>query len=166
MKKQNFIIAVLFVMALSSAAAALSEPMIFPKEGQSSEQQTQDKTACESWAKDETKVDVGYVKAKIEMAEAQGGTTSRDSTGKTIFKAAAAGAAFGAIDKNIDNKVGSGATKGVLAGAIVARNNKKEAANEQAAQQNAAEINNLLAQYDQYMRALSVCMDAKGYSVK
>ena len=41
-----------FIMAMSSLSNAQSELMVFPKDGQSKEEQAKDTTSCKSWAKD------------------------------------------------------------------------------------------------------------------
>jgi hypothetical protein len=161
-------IVVLTVLAAQSAFS-VSEPIVFPKEGQSREQQTADKQYCSGWAKDETGVDPSYVKAKLEMTNdnvANAASGDQPRFGRRMMRGAALGAAMGGIDDGIDNNVGKRAVQGVVLSGSRTRQDRKQYQKEKQLEGHLQKKIELEEQYDKYMRAFSVCMDAKGYSVK
>ena len=160
----------MFVAFTATMALADKGPFIFPKEGQSQEQLTQDKSYCESWAQDESGIDPKVVLAKKEMVkEEEEEARQLNKGGKflgSLVKGAAAGAATGALDKAIDNEVGSGAAKGTVIGGIFGYEKIKAEEKEIKKDTRQSTKEELAEQYDSYLRAFSVCMEAKGYHVK
>lgn len=150
-------------------AAAENEPIIFPKEGQSKEQLAQDKTYCKGWAQEETGIDPETVQLKIENIEEETVTEKQTTMGgllEGIVKGAATGAAVGAIEQNIDNEVGSDAVKGAVLGGIMKHEKQVDKKEEIAYRKDTLEKEDLEEAYGRYMRAFTVCLEAKGYAVK
>jgi hypothetical protein len=143
--------------------------MIFPKNGQTQQQQMADKTECKAWATNETGINPDYVRAKIDalnenMANQSAGKSS--GLGGKIIRGAALGAAMGGLDDAIDSEAGAGAAKGAVLMASKGRQEQQKAQQQAAVDSQYAQREQLEQQYDTYSRAFSVCMDAKGYSVK
>jgi len=168
-KKYIFLIAATLSVLITQSAFSLTEPMIFPKEGQSREQKFQDKQYCSSWAEDETGVDPSYLKAKLEMTNdnvANAASGGKPSFGRRVIRGAAMGAAMGGLDNAIDNNVGKRAAQGAVLMGAKTRQDKKQYYQQQQLNSQLQKKQYLEEQYDQYIRAFSVCMDAKGYSVR
>lgn len=141
---------------------------IFPKNGQSAEQQQKDEYACYSWAVSQTGFDPTKVQAAAPVAapvqqEPQGPSTAGSTVG-----GAAAGATIAAIG---GHDTGNGAAKGAAIGFLAGRiRHREEAAHEQAeeqqAEQKAAQAQKASnAQVTDYNKARNVCLEAKGYTV-
>lgn len=140
-----------------SAPLRADELMIYPKEGQSPEQQEKDKFECYSWAKNESGFDPmappTATEAPPQQQARQGGA----------LRGAARGAAVGAIIDDSD-----GAKKGAWAGAAVGgmRSQDQKRKEAQAQQQWEQEQQQIYAEKrDRYNRAYSVCLEARDYSV-
>jgi hypothetical protein len=163
----------LFIVALSVLAAksafSVSDPIVFPKEGQSREKQMADKQYCGGWANDETGVDPSYVRAKLDMTNdnvANAASGGEPRFGRRMMRGAAMGAAMGGLDDAIDNNPGKRAAQGAVLAGSKTRQDKKQYQKEQQLNGQLQKKQQLEEQYDKYMRAFAVCMDAKGYSVK
>jgi hypothetical protein len=170
MKKSMFLTTA-FTMVLGFAALnfAQGEPFVFPKEGQTKEQLGMDKAYCNSWAEDETGLDAGAIRAKLEMAEeqaAQSGQIEKNVFFKDLFKGAAVGAAGGAIDSNIGNRVGAGAAKGTVVGGVLSHEKTKGQMRDEDIRSSDQRVRKLHDDYATYTRAFSACLEAKGYTVK
>ena len=160
-----------FILAFNEPSFAIKGVMIFPKEGQGQEQKSKDTAYCNNWAREETGIDPSYVKAKLDMmaemeSESKSGTSQMARAGGMILRGAARGAAMGAIDDAIDSEAGSRAAQGALGGGMQYRQSKKTMAAQQKQNRQAQKTQNLMRDYDAYLRGFSVCMDAKGYSVR
>jgi hypothetical protein len=154
--------AVLTVLALLLAAgpsvrstSAQSELYVYPKEGQSEEQQSQDRGECHAWAVKQTGHDPSAPQPSAGAQQAPQGQAVRG---------AAAGAALGAIGGAIAGNAGKGAAigAGVGGGAGALRGAKqRQAQAEQQQQQQAAQQKGKEA----YDRALKTCLEGRGYTV-
>ncbi len=145
------------------------EPIIFPKDGQNREQIVKDKATCKDWANGETGIDPEVLAQKIETINEKATTDNQTKMGgllEGIFKGAATGAVVGAIDKNIGNAVGSDAVKGAVLGGILKNENQGQKAEELQYRKETIEKEDLQKEYDRYVRAYTVCLEAKGYAVK
>ena len=100
----------LLTLVSISMVSAMNDPIVFPRDGQSNEQQRNDEMSCSSWAKENTGIDPSYIRAKLEMTEeaiiSQVQANQPKGIGKKIFGAVAMGAAIGGVDKGVKNKVG------------------------------------------------------------
>jgi hypothetical protein len=132
---------------------------VFPTNDQNQEQQDADELACYKWAMEQT----GYDPVSPPQVEAEKVDTSPDGTAiRSAARGAAAGAAIGAIAGDAGKGAAIGATTGGLVGARAKRagdaNKQQQSTNEAEAKEKAL--------LDEFKKAFSVCMEAKGYTVK
>ena len=122
---------------------------VFPAKSQTPEQQKKDEQECYTWAKEQSGIDPAAVKANPDSA-AKAAAARTDSAAKG---AAVKGAAKGAVG-------------GAVAGAAKGRQAKKQAG--KAAEQQAVEQTNAAAgqQMDSFKKAMTACVEGKGYTVK
>ena len=131
---------------------------VYPSNGQSQQQQKEDEFECYKWAMEQSGIDPLNL-PKVE-AEVQSGPTGGAVRGSA--RGAAAGAAIGAIAGD----AGKGAAIGAAAGGMRGRRQgvQAQAQQNQQAQANAtaaeAEIRNT------FIKAFSVCLEGKGYTIK
>lgn len=131
---------------------------VYPSKGQSQQQQKVDEFECYKWAMEQSGIDPLNT-PKVE-AEVKSGPTG--GAVKGAAKGAAAGAAIGAITGD----AGEGAAVGAVVGGLAGRRQGKQAqaqANQQATANAAAteaEIKNT------FVKAFSVCIEGKGYTIK
>jgi len=158
MKVMAVIIATTMGTFLLPAPLLADELMIYPKSGQSAEQQEKDKFECYGWAKNESGFDPmappTATEAPPQQQAAKGG----------VVRGAARGAALGAI---IDDS-SEGARKGAWAGAAIGGMRRRDQKHEQAVaqQQWEQEQQQIYAEKrNRYNRAYSVCLEARDYSV-
>ena len=136
---------------------------IYPAKGQSARQQKADEAACYEWA--ETNTGMTLVAGKVDVEAAGRESAKGAGRGKVAQGAAvgtAGGLAIGAISGNAGKGAAIGAVGGSLAGAR-ARANAKKAAGQSGAQQ-AVQSNQQAV--DQFKKAASACLEARGYSVR
>jgi hypothetical protein len=132
---------------------------VFPSKGQSQQQQKKDEFECYKWAMEQSGVDPLNL-PKVEAAPAQTGPTGKAVGGAA--KGAAAGAAIGAITGD----AGEGAAVGAVVGGLAGRRQGKQM-QAQANQQSQANAAATEAQIkESFVKAFSVCIEGKGYTVK
>lgn len=135
---------------LFAAPAVGAVPIIYPKNGQSSEQQSRDISQCQSWAVQQSGSNQSTPQAATSStsAQPQGG----------VLRGGARGAAVGAIGGAIGGNAGEGAAIGAAVGGLgggIRRRHQQQAA----AQQNDEAV-------DAYNRAMAACLEGRGYTVK
>jgi hypothetical protein len=147
--------ALIFSVPATGMDAVAGDLYIYPKDGQSDEQQKKDRYECHMWAVQQT----GYDPTAYQQAGQQG-----SDTGGEAVRGAAGGAALGAIGGAIGGNAGKGAAMGTAmgAGAGLLRKGGKQRQAEEKRQQQAAQLQ---AQQREYNRALSTCLEARGYTV-
>jgi|OpeIllAssembly_1097287.scaffolds.fasta_scaffold32495_1 hypothetical protein len=163
------------LLAQSSGQKSLSSTLnvyAFPQAGQKPEQQSQDETACYSWAVQNTGTDPFDLQKKAAQQQQQTAqaTEQAKSAGEgTGVKTAARGAAGGALIGAIAGDAGTGAAIGAATGAVAGRRRKKEA-EAQATQQTQAQGQQAqkvtAQQMDNFKKAFSACLEGKKYLVK
>jgi hypothetical protein len=131
----------------------------FPAKDQTPQQRQTDETACYSWAKQDSGFDPI---AAASSAVASGYSAPPAASG---IRGAAAGAAGGAAIGAIAGNAGKGAAIGATAGGIRGRMVQRRAQAE-AQQQAQAKSQTQKTGLENFKRAFSACMEAKGYSVK
>jgi len=128
---------------------------LYPEKGQTKELQAKDEAACEDWAGEETRFDPD-VPPQAGSSSSHGGEVVRGG-----MRGAAAGALIGAIGGDAGKGAAIGAGVGGAAGI-----GRRRATSDYERQASA----NAQAQYDsgldKYKRALSACLEARGYTVK
>lgn len=155
---------------------------VFPKAGQSGDQQLKDETECYGAAKQQSGIDPkapppatksADQKAAEQKAAAESVETPKGGRVKGAARGAAGGAAIGAIAGDAGKGAGAGAVAGTMRGGAQQRQAtaaaKQQAAKETAAKQQKEEEATKQAHaegLDTFQRAFEACMDARNYSVK
>jgi hypothetical protein len=141
---------VALALAMSAAAAAvdLAALEVVPQRGQSAEQARRDRYECHNWAVEETGVTPAAVPREEERSESRRG--ERAAVG------AAAGAGIGGLVRAV---LGEDPAEGLLAGAAIG------AIVGAASAPRAAGEDPLDAGTSEYLRALSACLEGRGYQV-
>lgn len=161
------ILAVLFISVYTTNAFAQTSSDIskslglyaFPPDGKDAAAQEADEVYCFKWAKEQT----GYDPMNPTQVQAAQVDTSADGT---AVVGAAKGAAAGAVIGSISGDMGKGAAYGAVIGGMAGRRAKKSGDQQQQQQANqaaAAAEQNMAADYN---KAFTVCMEAKGYTIK
>ena len=154
-----------FVMAMlvaPSAAPLAQDVYAYPNQGQSQEQQDKDQFECFNWSKQQS----GFDPMAVPTASAP--PPQDQSTGPGLLGGAAVCAGAGAIGGAIGGNTGKGAAIGAAAGGLLGglRSNRQKNSNQQARQDWERQQ---AAQYQQarnnYNRAYSACMTARGYTI-
>jgi hypothetical protein len=133
---------------------------VYPQKEQDAALQSKDEGECYDSAKQQSGIDPGNLAASVPPAQAP--PAPKGGGAKGAAGGAAAGAAVGAISGD----AGEGAAIGATAGAVHGRRQQKKAAKQgqqQAQQQQATQKQQNL---DTFKRAMSACLDARGYSSK
>jgi len=131
---------------------------VFPNENQDAPTQETDEIDCYKWAKAQSGIDPMNITVEAEQVEAgPDGSAVRGAA-----RGAAAGAAIGAIAGDAGKGAAIGATAGGMGGVRGKRSGdaKQQEKNEQSAAQQEQGM------MDEFKKAFSVCMDAKGYTIK
>jgi Glycine-zipper domain len=152
MKTRAMFAGVGMLIALPLAA---QEMFFYPSQGQTPEQQSKDRTECQVWAQQQTGVDPTRPAPQVAAAPAQQGQ---------VVRGAARGGLLGVVGGAIGGDVGKGAAIGAGVGAtkgLLDRRRDRIHA-EQAQQQTLSAQQAGLANFN---RALSACMQGRGYSV-
>jgi hypothetical protein len=134
------LIVLLSVGTLASGCASMSQPGVYayPQKGQTAEQQSKDRTECESWAKQQTGFD-----PTVDTAKGAGIGALIGALG-----GAAAGAAIGAATGSPGTGAAIGAAAGGIGGAGVGGGYGYTKSKEG------------------FDRAYAACMEGRGYIVK
>ena len=143
-------------LALVCAAEAQT-PIVYPAQGQSPQQQSQDDAQCAAWAKQSTGIDPAAVATNPPPPQTGpaggGGQRLRGAA-----RGAAGGAAVGAITGDAGEGAGVGAVVGTMAGGRRARQ-QQTAQNQQAQAQQQERLQT-------YYRGYGACMEGRGYTIK
>jgi hypothetical protein len=131
---------------------------LYPSNAQSQQQQKEDEFECYKWAMEQSGIDpLDLPKVEVEV-----------ETGPTggAVKGAARGAAAGAAIGAIAGDAGKGAAIGAAAGGMRGRRGGQQAQDQQnqQAQANATATEDELK--NTFVKAFSVCVEGKGYTVK
>jgi hypothetical protein len=166
-------IALLSWALLFAAGNVQAKQYVFPENGQSPETQSQDEYSCHSWATNETGFDPTEPQpvptAATPAPQAEQGASAGSGV-RGAARGAVAGAVIGEVsDGDSSDAAATGAALGVVAGRRRSRQANADAAQQQQQAQadsmnQQAAVNN--AQVEEYYKARSVCLEAKGYSVK
>jgi hypothetical protein len=152
-------------LAMGGTAPALAQGDIFiyPKKGQSAEQQSKDRFECHSWAVQQTGFDPSAPTTPGVSAPAP------PTTEGGAVRGAARGAALGAIGGAIAGDAGKGAAVGAGVGAAGGAMRRRGAERQQAAavqQQTQQQQAALEQQRSAFRRAMTACLEARDYTVQ
>lgn len=166
---------IIVVIILLGFTASAQDLFVYPAQGQSDELLTDDRYACHLWAVRESQFDPSQlggvvpprsVRVRVPENEADG------AAGKGAIAGALAGAVIGAHNDEIGEGALIGAVVGSITGAAVEEHGENEAQElaRAEAQRRAEEIGQdraerLLRRSD-YGRALTACLQGRGYSVR
>lgn len=168
--KQGILFSFIATCLLITATAWAQDLYVYPAKGQSDEQLARDRYECHSWAVSESDFDPTLlgdqmpttVRVPLPANEAEGATE------KGTLVGAVAGAAIGSHDSNAGQGAVVGAIIGSMIGAAVEEEGYREARRQ--AEAEAAEISRTRAEkalrQTNYRRALTACLEGRGYSVK
>jgi hypothetical protein len=160
--------------AFAQVAAPKTEPppkltfaqiglFIYPAKEQTPDQQKKDEDACYEWA--EANTGLTLVAGKVD-AEAAGKAAAKGAGQGNVAGGAAVGTATGLAIGAIAGNPGKGAAIGAVAGSVGgvrSRVNAQQQAGQKGAQQ-AVQANQQAV--DQFKKAASACLEARGYSVR
>ena len=147
----KLVLSACFLVVLNCNAWA--DPIVFPAQNQTQDQQRKDESDCYHWAKEQTGFDpMSSSQTQVQQAQTSSGGVARG---------ALAGAATGAIIGDRSKYAQRGAAVGAVAGG--ARQNSRNA---QAQQQTQAQANQVAENRARYNRGYSACLEGKGYTVK
>lgn len=150
MQKNFFALTGAVILGLGTAATAQQDVYVYPANGQEPAQQAVDEKECRQWATQQTGYDPYY--SHTEREDGKGKVAKNTAIG------AAGGAAGGALlGEIIGSKPGIGALAGGALGGLLGNRKGK---------QSKQEVQNETAAYRiDYNRALTACLEARGYSV-
>jgi uncharacterized membrane protein len=132
---------------------------VYPAKGQSAEQQQKDMGECNAWAAQTTGVDPVALAQKSSSQPAPTGPQGER------FRGAAGGAVGGAVIGAIADDAGKGAAIGAVTGTMVggAKQRRKGQAQQQQQQQVQQQTQQALSTYT---RAVTACLEGRGYTIK
>lgn len=167
--------ALAITLSLLSGPASSQDLYVYPANGQSDKQLAEDRYACHRWAVDESDFDPTQfsnteqfrtVRVPVPRNQAEGASE------KGALAGAVAGGVIGAHDSTVGKGAVIGAIVGSLAGAVVENEGEKEAQRKarEEAQRQAEEIRQnkaeLALRRSNYRRAISACLEGRGYVVR
>ncbi len=166
----------ILIMVLSTMvpAAGAQDVLMYPARGQSQQQQDRDRYECHSWAVGQTGFDPSRAGAAAappppppppQQEARQGG----------LLRGGARGAAVGAVGGAIGGDAGKGAAIGAATGALIGGIRRRDQMEREAQQQRsyqqqqaaaqASQGSANAAQRDKYNRAMTACLQGRGYTV-
>lgn len=146
-----------FLMCGIATIAHAQQMFVYPKKGQSPQQQQRDQGECHGWAVQQS----GFNPASANLAPAQSAAPQRGG----ILRGAAGGAALGAVGGAIGGNAGKGAAIGAGVGALFGGMRRRGQARQQQQMQQQQQAA-IQQQQSNYRRALGACLQARGYTVQ
>jgi OmpA family protein len=150
----------LFLVFCAQIASAQTDMFIYPGKGQDQAQQDKDRYECHSWAVQQT----GFDPTRPQSANAQPASQSRSSSPPPVLQGAARGAALGAVGGAITGNAGKGAAAGAAMGGMVGGFRRRDEKIREADRRADAAAKSSPGR-DAYMRAMSACLQGRGYTV-
>jgi len=152
--------------AAASATVAKVGLSVYPAKGQDKDQTVRDELTCSDWAHQQTGIDPMSVSANVDSATAAGKASADSATSGAAVRGAARGAVGGAAVGAIAGDAGTGAAIGAVAGAAKGRKTKKATEQQAGAAAGAEAEAQAAGSLTTFGKAMSVCLEGKGYSVK
>ena len=153
-------VAILTFLAIAPEAVA-QQLIVYPSQGQTPEQQARDQGECNGWAVQQT----GYNPATPPPPP----STAEPAPQGGVLRGAARGAVVGVTVGAITGDAGKGAAAGAAGGALIGgfrRADQRRAHEHQQAQAQSQYQQQQAAQTQNYNRALSACLQGRGYTVQ
>jgi hypothetical protein len=167
MNMKRITVCTVVTLLLLSGSALAQEMVIYPSQGQSSEQMEQDKFQCYSWSKNESGFDPMAPPTTTEPPPQK--EAAKGGTGRGALRGALGGAAVGAIAGNSKSDTRTATKAGAAGGAVVGtarRNDQKRQESQKQQEWEQQQVNQYKQGRSNYNRAYSACMEGRGYSVK
>ena len=162
--KQLTYLGLLALLLPSTVLASLAGSVglfVYPSNNQTAEQIEQDDYQCYAWAKDQTGFDPINAKPPEEVAASNPGADG------SAMRGALRGAARGAIIGEIaDDDASKGAEIGAAMGAMRGRSHSRHQSSQQAANQNAQNQSQYDSRQNDFKKAMSLCLEARGYAAQ
>lgn len=139
---------------------------VFPTAGQTKGVQLSEEQQCYDWAQQQSGIDPTKVTANTDSAAKAAGKEASSATQGAAVGGAARGAAAGALIGAAAGDAGKGAAIGAASGAVAGRRAKRRAegqAEQAGANQAVAVANDKIVQFK---KAMTACLEGKGYTVK
>jgi len=158
------ILSLMLLLPFQASASSLADSVglfVYPPEGKTESERGQDDYQCYDWAKNETSYDPmnSNTPQKVEAApHAKAGSGLRGA-----LRGAARGAVIGEI---VDDEASKGAQVGAATGVMRARSASRQANQQAADAQNSANQQAYAQNQGNFKKAMSICLEARGYSVK
>lgn len=150
------------LLAFPAGPSKAQDVFVYPREGQSQDQQDLDHFQCINWATEQSGFD------PMQTPQATAPPPGEGSTGPGVVGGAAGGAALGAIGGAIAGNTGRGAAIGAVGGGLLGGLRSNRQRDNQARERQQWESQQA-AQYqrgrDGFNRAFTGCMEARGYTV-
>ena len=140
--------------------------IVYPAKGQTAGQQEADEESCLVWAADQTGLNPNAPAPDAKAAGKQAAAATDSATAGVAVKSAAKGAAAGAIFGAIVGDAGTGAALGAAGGAIGGRRARKQASKQAEAEAQKQAQAAQQAKMDTLKKAMSACLESKGYTIK
>jgi len=147
------------LLSFAATAGAQTDMFIYPAKGQNQEQQDKDRYECHSWAVKQT----GFDPSMPQAPSSQPSQQNRPSQ-PHILQGAGRGAALGAVGGAITGDAGKGAAAGAAMGGVVGGFRRRDQRMRQADKQ-ADTAAATSPGRSAYMRAMSACLQGRGYTV-
>lgn len=152
---------VLLASLVLAAPAGAQQLIVYPSQGQSPDQQARDQSECHAWAIEHTGVNPAAPPPPPATAAPppQGG----------VLRGAARGALVGVTVGAIAGDAGTGAAAGAAGGALIGgfrRADQRRADDQQQAQAQAQYQQQQAAQNQTFNRAISACLQGRGYTIQ
>ena len=153
----------LLLLIGQTARAQGSSLYIYPLKNQTNEQQDKDRYECHSWAAQQT----GYDPSRAypnnpNYLDPQPYRPSQPH----VLKGAGRGAALGVVGGAITGNAGKGAAAGAAMGGMAGGFRRLDERRQQTTQQQSNVAAAGASQQANYSRAMSACLEGRGYSVK
>ena len=163
----------MILLSIVAPAAGAQDVFMYPARGQSQQQQDRDRYECHSWAVAQT----GFEPSRASAAPAPPPPPppQQEAPQGGLLRGGARGAAIGAVGGAIGGDAGKGAAIGAATGAMIGGIRRRDQMQRQAQQQSSyqqqqatAQANQNSANADQrnkYNRAITACLQGRGYTV-
>lgn len=157
------------LIIFTGSVAASADLFIYPNMGQYPEQQRRDRYECHVWAAQQSGFDPSTYQAPQPVRYPPG--AGREHSDLNPVTGAAGGAAAGAVGGAIAGDAGKGAAIGAGVGAVLGAfhtlmRQDEQRDRRQAMRERRAEQDEIRELRDDYNRAISACLEGRGYTVK
>jgi len=162
--KLGFLVGLPFSLSVllffSPSIVSAQDMYIYPAKGQDQAQRDKDRYECHSWAVQQT----GFDPSKPQSTTSRPPQQNQPSQPPPVLQGAARGAALGAVGGAITGNAGKGAAAGAAMGGMVGGFRRRDEKMRQAdVRADAAAASN--PGRSAYMRAMSACLQGRGYTV-